>query len=124
MIVETVIVSKRARDQLITLKRRTKVENWNVLCRWALMESLKEPNAPSKEITTPSSSLEMTWKTFAGSNDEVITAIMTQRCLADHIEPTDANLSRQFKLHLHRGIRYLSADVNLRGISDLLAKSL
>lgn len=123
MIVETVRVSKRARDQLITLKRNTKLENWNVACRWALMESLKEPSIPSKEITSPDSPIEMTWKTFTGPNDEVITALVKQRCITDRIEPTPENLARQFKLHLHRGIRYLAADRGISSIADLVASA-
>lgn len=123
MIVETVRVSKRARDQLITIKRNTKIENWNVVCRWALMESLREPTVPSKEITTPDSNIEMAWRTFAGPNDEIIAALTRERCLADGIEPTQENLVEQFKLHLHRGIRYLSADRSITSTSELIARS-
>ena len=83
MILETVTVSQRARDHLIALKRHTKIENWNVLCRWALMASLKNPDRPSKEVTTPESNIEMTWRTFAGANDEVISALVKQRCAID-----------------------------------------
>jgi len=123
MIVETVRVSKRARDQLITIKRNTKIENWNVVCRWALMESLKEPTVPSKEITTPDSNIEMTWRTFTGPNDEIIAALIRERCLTDGIEPTQENLVEQFKLHLHRGIRYLAADRQMNSIAELVSRS-
>lgn len=124
MIVETVRVSKRARDQLITIKRNTKIENWNVVCRWALMESLREPTVPSKEITTPDSNIEMAWRTFAGPNDEIIAALIKERCLADGIEPTQENLLEQFKLHLHRGIRYLAADRQMSNIAELVSRSI
>jgi DNA sulfur modification protein DndE len=40
MLIDSVRVSKQARDQLITLRRRTGIENWNVVCRWAFCASL------------------------------------------------------------------------------------
>ena len=44
MIVESIRISKSGRDQLITLKRRTGIENWNVICRWAFCASSAEPS--------------------------------------------------------------------------------
>ena len=40
--IETVRISEKGKTQLITLKRRTGIQNWNVLCRWAFCISLKE----------------------------------------------------------------------------------
>ena len=40
--IEQVRVSERARVQLINIKRRTGVQNWNIICRWALAISLKD----------------------------------------------------------------------------------
>ncbi|WP_435947067.1 DndE family protein [Dryocola sp. BD586] len=34
MSIDNVRLSEKAKQQLITLKRRTGIENWNVLCRW------------------------------------------------------------------------------------------
>jgi DNA sulfur modification protein DndE len=34
--VETVRISKQGRDQLIKIRRQTGIENWNIICRWAL----------------------------------------------------------------------------------------
>ena len=124
MILETVKVSQRARDHLIALKRHTKIENWNVLCRWALMASLKNPDRPSKEVTTPESNIEMTWRTFAGANDEVISALIRQRCVIDGIDPTPEKVAEEFKLHLHRGVRYLFADKEIKSIADLVELAL
>ena len=41
--IETVRTSEKGKTQLITLKRRTGIQNWNVLCRWAFCISLKDP---------------------------------------------------------------------------------
>ena len=46
MAIEHIRLSQQARDQLITLKRRTGIAHWNVLCRWALCRSLAEPAPP------------------------------------------------------------------------------
>jgi DNA sulfur modification protein DndE len=32
--IENVRISEKAKNQLITLKRRTGIQNWNTLCRW------------------------------------------------------------------------------------------
>jgi DNA sulfur modification protein DndE len=35
--IENVRISEKAKNQLITLKRRTGIQNWNTLCRWGLV---------------------------------------------------------------------------------------
>ena len=44
--VERVRLSQTAKDQLTKLKRQTRIDRWNVLCRWALCRSLAEPSPP------------------------------------------------------------------------------
>ncbi len=46
-------LSQTAKDQLIKLKRVTKIPTWNLLCRWALCRSLAEPSIPSPVPTDP-----------------------------------------------------------------------
>ena len=45
---------------------------------------------------------------------------MTAWCLEKEIEPTEENLSKYFKLHLERGIAYLSGTNFIKSIDDLL----
>lgn len=123
MFTETVRVSKQGRDQLITLKRRTGVENWNVLCRWALCTSLAEPSRPLDQKIVTDSSIEMTWRTFAGEDEEVYEAILRDRCKRDGINLTDENLLQQFRLHLHRGISYLAGDPQVTSLAKLMRKA-
>lgn len=124
MIVESIRVSKQGRDQLVTLKRRTGIENWNVICRWALCMSLAEPSPPRDQKIEADSAIEMAWRTFAGENDRVFEALMRQRCREDGIEPTDANAAHQLRLHLHRGISYLAGDPKVSGIVPLTLKAI
>lgn len=118
---ETVRVSERGKQQLIALKRRTGIENWNVLCRWAFCVSLSEKTIPPDEDIVTNSSIEMTWKTFSGQHDALYRGLLKHRCHKDHIPLDPENLDKYFKLHLHRGISYLYGNKNLRTIVDLVS---
>ena len=126
MPLERIVLSAKARDQLITLKRRTGIENWNVLCRWAFCVSLREKN-PLPDANHPSdSNLEMSWKTFGGELSDVYWALTKQKCIQDGIDPRNEDaVAHQFRLHLHRGIRYLAAGTTGSGktiqtVADLI----
>lgn len=120
--IENVRLSQKARDQLVKLKRSTGLKQWNVLCRWAFCTSLAEQTKPSPAKIQLDSSVEMTWKVFAGRHEQIYLVLLKQRCKKDGIELTDENLANQFKLHLHRGISYLFADKSIKTIDDLATK--
>ena len=77
--IDIVRVSEKGKIQLITLKRRTGIQNWNSLCRWALCVSLKEDSEPPNEEIPSDSSIEMTWKTFTGGDEEIYLALVKFR---------------------------------------------
>ena len=106
--IETVKVSEKAKIQLITLKRRTGIQNWNVICRWAFCMSLAESSPPPNEDVIADSSVEMTWKTFTGGRENLYLGMLLLRAKKDGIEFDEAKISTYFKLHLHRGISYLN----------------
>lgn len=106
--IETVKVSEKAKIQLITLKRRTGIQNWNVLCRWAFCMSLAESSAPPQEDVVTDSSVEMTWKTFSGGQEDLYTGLLLLRAKKDGVEFDAQKINNYFKLHLHRGISYLN----------------
>ena len=66
MAIEHIRLAQTARDQLVTLKRRTGIAHWNVLCRWALCRSLAEPAPPPAVKLVLDSSVEMTGKRGSG----------------------------------------------------------
>jgi DNA sulfur modification protein DndE len=99
--VNSIKLSQTAKDQLTKLKRSTKIEQWNILCRWAFFRSLAEAAPPSVIPIPADSNLELT-------------------CHQDGLEITPEILAQQFRLHLHRGIGYLAGDSNLRKIEDLV----
>jgi DNA sulfur modification protein DndE len=117
--IETVKVSEKAKIQLITLKRRTGIENWNVLCRWAFCMSLKEKNPLPFENIVADSSIEMTWKTFTGGDEELYLGLLMQRAKEDNVPLDKQSVNHYFKLHLHRGISYLN-NADTESIEKLL----
>ena len=121
MFIKQVRLSSQARDQLIRLKTRTGVAQWNILCRWALCVSLKEATPPTPVDVPADSNVEMTWETFGGDHFEVYAALVRERCVRDGLEPTDEIAAKQFRLHLHRGISYLATPNAIRNVGDLIS---
>ena len=108
--IDPVKVSERAKNQLITLKKRTGIENWNVLCRYALTRSVSEPSIPPEEHIALDSNIEMSWRTFGGEFSDVYEQLVRHRVAQDYPEASEDVVKRQFYLHLHRGISYLMSD--------------
>lgn len=121
MTVEHIRLTQTARDQLITLKRRTGISQWNVLCRWAFCRSLAEPTAPPAAKLVLDSNVEMTWRVFAGEHGDELWALLRFRCHSDGLPLDDETLAQQFRLHLHRGIGYLFGDQRVADIAGLLS---
>ena len=113
-------LSRQARDQLITLKRRTGIRHWNALCRWALCRSLAEPSVPPSADIPADSNIEMTWDVFGGTQADIYAILLRYRCLTDDLGTEPATLNTQFRLHLHRGIAYLAADRDIRTVGALV----
>jgi len=124
MLIDTVRISKIGKDQLVTLKRRTKIPTWNILCRWAFCVSLAERTPPHEHRDDSQYPIEMTWKTFTGEHESVFLALLRDRCHSDGVPLTEENLVRQLQLHLHRGIAYLAANRELRSIEDLVGMAI
>ncbi len=123
MPVDNIKLSQQARDQLVTLKRRTGITQWNILCRWAFCRSLAEPARPPLAKHPADSKVEMNWRTFAGAHGDIYWALLRQRCEVDGVRLDEESLAQQFRIHLHRGIGYLVGDQSLRTVSDLLEQA-
>jgi DNA sulfur modification protein DndE len=114
MSLDFVRVSQTGRDQLIRLKRHTGIQNWNVLCRWAFCLSLKDSTPPSRSPILTDSNIEMSWKTFGGTHEEIYKALIQIRATQDGFEAPDAALTA----HIHRGLSMLLTK-DLRAIEDI-----
>jgi DNA sulfur modification protein DndE len=113
-------LSAQAREQLIRLKARTGITQWNILCRWAFCLSLRQGTPPTPIEVPADSNVEMTWQVFGGEAQELYLALLKERCVADGLGTSDDILARQFRLHLHRGISYLATPQAVRSIADLV----
>ncbi len=118
--IERIYLSITAKDQLIKLKRATKINQWNILCRWAFCYSLAEPTIPSDSPIPPPSNVELTWSVFGGEIADILLLALKQRCHEDGLGTGREVLATQFRLHLHRGIGYLAANRDLKKIEDLI----
>jgi DNA sulfur modification protein DndE len=124
MPLEHIRLTKTARDQLITLKRRTGIQHWNVLCRWALCRSLAESAPPPALKLTLDSNVEMTWRVFAGEHADTLWALVRYRCHIDELPLDEETLAQQFRLHLHRGVGYLVGDSRVTDLPGLASLAL
>ncbi len=120
MIVKQIRLSNQSKDKLSRLKGRTGIKNWNVLCRWAFCFSLSESTIPTDRPINSDSNVEMSWYTFAGEYSELYDAIMIEWCREKEIEANEENLAKYFKLHLERGISYLTGTNFIKSLDDLL----
>ena len=120
MITKQIRLSNQAKDRLSRLKGKTSIKNWNILCRWALCYSLSEGTIPTDIPIAADSNIEMSWYTFAGEYSEVYEALIKAWCLDHDIPTDDETLAKYFKLHLERGIAYLSGTNFIKSLDDLL----
>ncbi|MCI0623314.1 MAG: DNA sulfur modification protein DndE [Acidobacteria bacterium] len=120
MSIKQIRLSSQAKEQLIRLKTRTGIQQWNILCRWAICLSLKEPTPPTPIDLQTDSNVEMTWHVFGGECHELYLALLKERCVRDSLDASPDTLNRQLRLHLHRGISYLATPSKIRCICDLV----
>ena len=85
--------------------------------------SLAEPTPPTPIEIPADSNVEMSWTVFGGDCHELYYALLTERSVRDGLEPSVEILTRQFRLHLHRGIGYLATPNKIRSIGDLMSLS-
>ena len=118
--IERIRLSQTAKEQLSKLKRYTKIDQWNILCRCAFCLSLAEKSIPSPVPIPADSNVEMNWRVFGGDVADLLAIALKQRCYNDGLELTPETLATQFRLHLHRGIGYLAGNPDLKSIEALI----
>ncbi|WP_197491427.1 DNA sulfur modification protein DndE [Methylomonas methanica] len=105
--IDIIRLSEKQKQQLIILKRKTGIENWNVLCRWALCISLADPTIPPKEDIPSDSNVEMTWKTFGGEYADAYLAILKKSYLLQNNALDGIDINNFIRLHIGRGISFV-----------------
>ncbi len=120
MIVKQIRISAQDKDRLMRLKRKTGIQNWNILCRWALCCSLREKSIPIDVPAGEDSNVEIAWLTFGGENYKIYEALIKARCIRDGLGTDEETLAKYFNLHMSRGIAYLSSTNYILSLEDLL----
>lgn len=120
--VENVRISKQGRDQLMKVRRQTGIENWNILCRWALCLSLREPTPPPQVKQKLDGGVEMTWKVFCGDESDTLSALIHNRAEKDSLGSNSEGLANCVKSHIHRGLSYMASGQDTKSITDYLER--
>ena len=98
-----------AKQRLMTLKRRTGIGTWNVLCRWAFCLSLSIPlpdhQASRSDFDPPE--LEIPWHIFAGRFDFAYQALLYDECIRRDVSLEKKFLGAMLREHVERGLGYL-----------------
>lgn len=110
--IDSIKLSEKQKQQLVRLKSKTGIENWNVLCRWALCMSLAEDSIPPVEEIPSDSNVEMSWKVFAGEYTDVYLAVLREAYHKQSAHLAGVHFGDFVKLHLNRGISfYMSSHI-------------
>jgi DNA sulfur modification protein DndE len=81
---------------------------------------LSEKTEPPYEDIPSDSTIEMTWKTFTGGEEELYLALIKLRANKAGIKLEKEAVNKYFRLHLHRGISYLTGNQKMNKIEDLI----
>jgi DNA sulfur modification protein DndE len=108
-ILDRVKLSAAAKQQLITLKRKTGIEHYNVLCRHALCASLANVATAPDETYQYLGGIEIDWRVFAGDAEATYLNLLITRCDEDEGKVSLEGVKRTLTRHLHRGLSYLAS---------------
>ena len=110
--IDTIRLDADTKIRLSTLKRRTGIEHWNTLCRWAFCLSLSDATQIRHLQEREVGAIEMTWKTFAGDDDELYRLLLVRRSKADLGRTDREALAKTIRRHIARGTARLAANRN------------
>lgn len=98
-----------AKQRLMTLKRRTGIGTWNVICRWAFCLSLSIPLPDQHTIRSDfaPTELEIPWHIFSGRFDFAYRALLYDECIRRDAPFEKKVLSGMLREHVERGLGYL-----------------
>ena len=118
---ETLRLGKQSRDNLIKIKRITGIEHWNIICRWALLISLREPTRPIAPPESAEGGVEIAWKVFSGDLGDVLIALLRMRLHGDG-ESFDNDAPVAVRAHVTRGLGYLASGTDTKAIADVVRR--
>ena len=119
-IVEVIRLGPLTKTRLTTLKRRTGIDNWNVLSRWAFCLSMTDSTPTGDRHLDPGTAIEMTWKTFAGEQEALYDLLLRNRAEVDGHIVGDRQLADLVRAHISRGISRLTSMKSPDPLNDML----
>lgn len=103
--IDRIKLTAAAKNQLITIKRRTGIDHYNSICRHALCISLSGSSELVVEKLNFSGGLEIDWNTLTGGHEDLYINIV-RASLKDKNMTGDA-LRETVIAHIHRGLSYM-----------------
>ena len=116
--IESLKLSERSSTEISTIKRNTKIETMNVICRWALTVSLSSDLPPPPLAKEDKILREIDWKIFAGDYEHLIMALLKDRMNHEKIKLNNESINDQLRAHVQRGLSLIAAQKNIRSIAD------
>ena len=116
--IESLKLSDRSSNEISTIKRNTKIETMNIICRWALTISLSSDLPPPPLAKEDKILREIDWKIFAGDYEHLIMALLKDRLFQEKIEITNESLNDQLRAHVQRGLSLIASQKKIRSIAD------
>ncbi len=110
---DRVKITASGKQQLITLKRRTGIEHYNVIGRHALCVSLANSSKAPFETLQFSNGLEIDWGVFAGEASQTYLNLLIERSIQDEGRSDASTVRHTLTAHLHRGLSYLTSRPDL-----------
>lgn len=104
--IDRIRLTSTAKNQLITLKRRTGIHHYNALCRHALCLSLVNPSPMPKEDLHFAGGIEIEWDTLAGELQTVLINLI--QTSSSNAKLNDQEKKQIITQHINRGLSYLS----------------
>jgi DNA sulfur modification protein DndE len=118
---DTLRLGKQSRDNLIKIKRITGIEHWNIICRWALLISLREPTRPVAPPESAEGGVEITWKVFSGDLADVLNSLIRMRLHRDG-DSFDNDAHVAVRAHVTRGLGYLASGTDTKAVADFVRR--
>ena len=116
--IDAVRLSASEKDLLSRIKRKTAIESWNVLCRWALAVGLSSNLKSLTKSQEKRDAVEIRWDTFAGRWSELISASIriAHRQYSDFDQTIP--LADFFQMAMAKGIRILAKQASTNGTAS------
>ena len=106
--IESIRLTESEKEMLVRIKRKTGIESWNVLCRWAYLLGLSQEQIASSSSHEKRDAVEIKWETFSGKNSYIYITITKLQYAMELNNQREITLFDFVHSRLSTGIRILS----------------